>query len=238
MIINNNNNLNNNYANTAFKSKNSKKIVQSLLNNCSGEFKQKATSGHLNNVFFKTDLNNVLRHPEAQIIDQLQYLAARNMHNTLNSGIGQYYIKAPIKENPEILRQKLNEEFKLLPKLTKKQKFYRGIENISDNEYNTFKCYKKGQTVCPDKGYSYITDSLEEASQYNRQRNGILFEIEMPEGSQISELRAILPSKSGFPEFKNEAVVPAGYLYEVLQDPYTDKNGILHIILKSLNTWK
>ncbi len=205
------------------------------------DVKAKCTQGHFDNIFFKTNLNDVLRHPEAQLLDQLQYMHMSFMPNSFYSGIGQYYKKIPIKENPNMLKQKLNEEFKLLPKLAKRQQYYRGIENISDAEYQIFKSYRKGEIVSPDKGYSYMTTSLEEANLYNKGRNRILFEMEFPEGSQISELQAIAPPKtpnSMFGEIKNESVVPAGSLYEVTKNPSIDKDGILHIYLKFLNKWE
>ncbi len=115
------------------------------------------------------------------------------------------------------------------------------MENISDSEYQKFLSYRKVEVVLPDKGYAYITNSAEEANVYNKGRNGILFEIELPEGSQISELQAIMPPRtqgSMFVEIKNESVVPAGALYEVLENPSIDKDGILHVYLKFLNKWE
>lgn len=41
-----------------------------------------------------------------------------------------------------------------------------------------------------------------------------------------------------FGEIKNEAVVPAGSLYEVKENPNIDKDGILHIYLRFLNKWE
>ena len=41
-----------------------------------------------------------------------------------------------------------------------------------------------------------------------------------------------------FGEIKNEAVVPAGALYEVKENPSIDKDGILHVYLKFLNKWE
>lgn len=229
------------YKTPNFKGKlNVKDLALSLTKNIK-DVKAKCTQGHFANIFFKTNLNDILRHPEAQVIDELQYMAMSMMPNFTKSGIGQYYKKIPIKENPNMLKQKLNEEFKLLPKLAKRQQYYRGIENISDAEYQIFKSYRKGEIVSPDKGYSYMTTSLEEANLYNKGRNGILFEMEFPEGSQISELQAIMPPKTPgfmFGEIKNEVVVPAGSLYEVTKNPRVDKDGILHVYLKFLNKWE
>ncbi len=76
---------------------------------------------------------------------------------------------------------------------------------------------------------------------YNKGHNGILFEMEFPEGSQVSELQTIMPPKTPgfmFGEIKNEVVVPAGSLYEVTKNPRVDKDGILHIYLKFLNKWE
>lgn len=217
------------------------KDLVALLSKNIKDVKATCTQGHFDNIFFKTNLNDVLRHPEAQVMDQLQYMAMSRMPNSIKSGIGGYYRKAPIKEDSRILKQKLNEEFKLLPQLTSKRQYYRGIENISNAEYKNFASYRKGDIVSPDKGYSYMTTSLEEAQSYNKGHNGVLFEMEFPEGSQISELKAIMPSKNPnllFGEIKNEAVVPAGSLYEVTQNPNIDKDGILHIYLKFLNKWE
>ncbi len=50
-----------------------------------------------------------------------------------------------------------------------------------------------------------------------------------------------MPPKSQgamFCEIKNEAVVPAGSLYEVLENPNINKDGILHVYLKFLNKWE
>ena len=229
------------YKTPNFQGKLNRKNLSALLTKSAEDVKAKCTQGHFDNIFFKTNLNDTLRHPEAQVIDELQYMAMSMMPNSIQSGIGQYYKKVPIKENPKLLKQKLNEEFKLLPKLTAKQQYYRGIENVSDAEYKLFKSYRKGEIVSPDKGYSYMTTSLEEAKLYNKGHNGILFEMEFPEGSQISELQTIMPLKTPgfmFGEIKNEVVVPAGSLYEVTKNPRVDIDGILHIYLKFLNKWE
>lgn len=228
------------YKTPNFQGRLNKKKLYSLLTKSLEDIKAKCTQGHFDNIFLSTNLNDVLRHPEAQILDELQYMAMCTMPNSIKSGIGQHYKKIPIKENPKILKQKLNEEFKLLPKLTVKQRYYRGIKNVSDAEYKLFKSYRKGEIVSPDKGYAYITTSLEKANLYNKGHNGILFEMEFPEGSQISELQAIISSRTrGFIfEIKDEAVVPAGSLYEVTKNPSIDKDGILHIYLKFLNKWE
>ena len=229
------------YTTLKFKGKADGANLLSLLTKSFENIKSKCTQGHFDNIYFKTNLNDVLRNPDAKIIDELQYMAMSYMPNSIKTGIGQYYRKIPIKENPITMKQQLNDEFTLLPKMAKKQKYYRGIENISDSEYQKFLSYRKGEIVSPDKGYAYITNSIEEANIYNRGRNGILFEIELPIGSQISELQAIMPPKTSgfmFGEIKNEAVVPAGALYEVKENPSIDKDGILHIYLKFLNKWE
>ena len=229
------------YTTPKFKGKADEANLLSLLTKSFEDIKSKCTQGHFDNIYFKTNLNDVLRNSDAQIIDTLQYMAMSYMPNSIKTGIGQYYKKIPIKENPIIMKQRLNDEFKLLPKIAKKQKYYRGIENISDSEYQKFLSYRKGEVVLPDKGYAYITNSAEEANIYNKGRNGILFEMEFPEGSQISELQAIMPPKTQgamFGEIKNESVVPAGSLYEVLENPDIDKDGILHVYLKFLNKWE
>lgn len=227
------------YKTPKFKGKLNEKDLFLLLTKSANDVKAKCTQGHFDNIFYKTNLNDILRHPDAQFIDELQYKAMSLTPNSIKSGIGQFYKKIPIKENPNILKQKLNEEFKLLPKLATRQQYYRGIENISDAEYKIFESYRKGEIVSPDKGYSYMTTSLQEANSYNKGRNGILFEMEFPKGSQISELQAIMPPEtSGFiGGIKNEVVVPAGSLYEVTKNPSIDKDGKLHIYLKFLNKW-
>ena len=229
------------YKTPKFQGKLNEKDLALLLTKNIQDVKAKCTQGHFDNIFFKTNLNDILRHPEAQLIDELQYMAMSMMPNSIKSGLGEYYKKIPIKEKPNILKQKLNEEFKLLPQLTAKQQYYRGIENVSDAEYKLFERYRKGEIVSPDKGYSYMTTSLEEANLYNKGHNGILFEMEFPEGSQVSELQTIMPPKTPgfmFGEIKNEVVVPAGSLYEVTKNPRVDKDGILHIYLKFLNKWE
>ena len=229
------------YKTPKFQGKLNEKDLALLLTKNIQDVKAKCTQGHFDNIFFKTNLNDILRHPESQLIDELQYMAMSMMPNSIKSGLGEYYKKIPIQEKPNILKQKLNEEFKLLPKLTAKQQYYRGIENVSDAEYKLFERYRKGEIVSPDKGYSYMTTSLEEANLYNKGHNGILFEMEFPEGSQVSELQTIMPPKTPgfmFGEIKNEVVVPAGSLYEVTKNPRVDKDGILHIYLKFLNKWE
>ena len=229
------------YKTPNFQGKLNRKFLSTLLTKSAEDVNAKCTQGHFDNIFFKTNLNDILRHPEAQVLDELQYMAMSMMPSSILSGIGQYYKKIPIKENPKILKQKLNEEFKLLPKSTVKRQYYRGIENISDSEYKLFESYRKGEIVSPDKGYSYMTTSFEEANLYNRGHNGILFEMEFPKGSQVSELQAIMPPKTPgfmFGEIKNEVVAPAGSLYEVTRNPRVDKDGILHIYLKFLNKWE
>lgn len=241
MKVNLFNQYSNQIQNPAFKNNKIGSKLLSLMTKDVKEIKSKCTQGHFDNVFFKTNLNDVLRHPEAQIIDELQYMAMSYMPNSAKSGIGQYYKKMPIKENPVILKEKLNAEFRLLPELKKTQQFYRGIENVSEKEYQIFANYRKGEIVTPDKGYAYITRTLDEANLYNKGKNGILFEMEFPKGSQISELQAIMPPKTNgfmFGEIKNEAVVPAGSLYEVTQNSCFDKDGILHVYLRFLNKWK
>lgn len=197
-----------------------------------------ATKGHVENVFFKTNLNARLRHPESAIIDELQYMANQSMANPLKTGIGAYYVKIPLTESPTAMKERLNAEFRLLPGLKKNEKFFRGIEDISDSDYNKFLSYKKGQTVCPDEGYAYMTKNMQEANLYNRKQNGVLFEIEVPEKSQISQLNCAMPSKSMGLEIKRESVVPAGSMYEVTNDSVVDNDGILHVYLKFLNYWK
>ena len=229
------------YKTPKFQGKLNEKDLALLLTKNIQDVKAKCTQGHFDNIFFKTNLNDILRHPESQLIDELQYMAMSMMPNSIKSGLGEYYKKIPIKEKPNILKQKLNEEFKLLPTLTAKQQYYRGIENVSDAEYKLFERYRKGEIVSPDKGYSYMTTSLEEANLYNKGHNGILFEMEFPEGSQVSELQTIMPPKTPgfmFGEIKNEVVVTAGSLYEVTKNPRVDKDGILHIYLKFLNKWE
>ena len=215
-----------------------KKLLVLLLKK-PNELFGKCTKGHLKNTFFETNLNDALRHPETQILDELQYMAANNIaRNSIYTGIVQRYIKTPSKENPNILKQKLNEEFSLLPGLVEKRQYYRGIENISDKEWHNFAGYRKGQVVCPDKGYAFITNFVEDANLYNRGNNGVLFEIECPEGSQISQLKGFVPSRITKLSFKNESVVPAGSLYEVTKDSAKDENGILHVYLRFLNRWE
>ena len=241
MKVNLFNQYNNQIQNPAFKNNKIGSKLLALMTMDVKEIQSKCTQGHFDNIFFKTNLNDVLRHPEAQFWDELQYMAISKMPNSFNGGIGQYYRKIPIKENPNLLKEKLNAEFRLLPELKKTQQFYRGIENVSEKEYQIFANYRKGEIVTPDKGYAYITRTLNDANLYNKGKNGILFEMEFPEGSQISELQAIMPPRtkgSMFCEIKDEAVVPAGSLYEVTQNSCVDKDGILHVHLRFLNKWK
>ena len=80
------------------------------------------------------------------------------------------------------------------------------------------------------------------AVNQNFSQNAVIFEIECPEKSRISELNTILPPSPTSPEWpmpriKEEAVTPAGSVYEVTKDSELDKEGIIHVFIKYLNRW-
>lgn len=206
-----------------------------------------ATKGHLNNEFYKTNLNDSLRNPTSAYMDAMEYLAIQTatVHN-----FGVEYLpralrhtKEVLKENPVVLKERLNKEFETLKPTKEKLNLFRGIANISDKEYETFKNYKKGSIQVPDKGFSYMSRYLEEAQSYavgpSCRGKGIIFEIEIPPKSRISELEGVLsPSQASIDwRVKHEIVTPAGSYYEVVKDSEMDKDGVLHVFLKYLNRW-
>ena len=220
-----------------------------------GKSRTPATKGHYNNVYYKTNINEFLRHPETAMIDACSYLAMQNVNNFgHNSNLwnivagkfGKNEIKEVITENPIKLKNILNKEFETLEPINEAIRLFRGISGITDQEYQAFKSYKKGTIQIPDKGFAYMTRNFDIAKNYvveqNFANNAVIFEVDIPEKSRISELNGILPPSRTSPEWprprmKAEAVTPAGAEYEVTKDSELDKNGILHVFIKYLNRW-
>ena len=73
------------YTTPKFKAKAEGANLLSLLTKSFGEIKSKCTQGHFDNIYFKTNLNDVLRNPDAQIVDQLQYMAMSYMPNSVKN---------------------------------------------------------------------------------------------------------------------------------------------------------
>lgn len=213
------------------------------------------TKSHFDNMFYKTNINDLLRHPESAIYSTLDYMNYSAMQNQSVHGLSDMTkmllprnanIKDQIKEDPIALKNKYNKEFESLKPTEEKIDLYRGISGISDSEYERFKSYKKHTIQVPDVGYSYMSRDINEAKNYAvgplTKGNSVLFEIEIPPKSRISELEGILPPSPTSPEWpyprvKHEITVPAGSYYEVVKDSQVDEKGVLHVFLKYLDRW-
>ena len=202
--------------------------------------KECVTKGHIQNIYYDSNLNDMLRDPQAALLD---VLAMNNAPSIYNNFIQRRILnKDVVLESPEKMKTRLNSEFNLLKPTNKAMKMYRGVSQLSDKIYSQFKSFKKGDVVIPDKGFAYLTKDQNIALEYAKlfgNQNSVVLNIEIPKHSKISELKAIVPSsKQNFlPLFKDEAVVPAESQYEVIKDSYIDKDGILQVFLKYVNKW-
>ena len=200
------------------------------------------TKGHLQNIYYDSNLNDMLRNPQAALVDAVSMF---NLHSTNKSLFTPTLTlrKDIISESPQRMKIRLNSEFKLLKPTGKVIDLYRGLSELPDELYQKFISYKKGEIVVPDKGFSYLTNSkstaLGYAKWYDTCTTPVILNIEIPKGSQVSQLKAIVPRTkyNPFPSIVDETVVPAESQYEVVADSFVDANGVLQVFLKYLNKW-
>lgn len=200
------------------------------------------TKGHLQNVYYDFNLNDMLRNSKAALLDSMSMLNVHSIgHNLFTPTLT--LRKDVISESPQRMKTRLNSEFKILKPTRKAMTLYRGLSQLPDEIYQKFLSYKKGAIVIPDKGFAYLTDkkstALGYAKRYDTCTTPVILNVEIPKGSQMSQLNAIVPRTKNniLPSIIDEKVVPAESQYEVIKDSFIDKDGVLQVFLKYLNKW-
>lgn len=136
----------------------------------------------------------------------------------------------PIKKYDEYifdLIKELDNEFKKLPPLEDDFVFYRGrgrhgIVKRFDKDFDIIEAAKAGDTIVPDKGYSYGAFKKELAECWARSVNdNMMMEIHVPKGAKVSRNL----------EHGGEVVFPRGAQYKLISKE-KDKNGILNVVLE------
>ena len=199
------------------------------------------TPGHFQNTPFDTNLNNYLRYNENTVlVDELNNLALMNQQGFW--GGKNYYSKEHIEKNKvEEVKKQLNKEFEQLPPLEKSKSFYRGLVDVSDENFKKFEQMKVGETVIPDKGFAYVTPLKETAATYTQPPKGstgtnrVLLEYILPKGYKVSETGKMgIAMSRGIPQVKfDEAMLPAGCAGELISK-VRDKDGLLKLTIKML----
>ena len=190
-------------------------------------FKRFTTYGHIQNIPYATSLNAELRNP--QIANLIR----------INSSIDNITTFIPrqkvhLKGNANDIKKRLNAEFEHLYPTLFPRTGYRGVQGLTKEQYQKVLALKRGDVV-QDAGFAYFSKYKDVATDFSNGLNPILVKCKIPFWSKISRLLTFIPqSQNGLIVFKKgEFLFPAGSRFEVLKN-YTDKNGIVKLVLKYL----
>lgn len=189
------------------------------------------TTGHAQNIPFSTTLNSELRCSEQ--INMIRI--TQNIKNEYKHLIVQdHFSNKILTEDTSVIRNKLNTEFNnLLPTLFPHTR-YRGINNLSDKDYNIVLNLKKGDIV-QDMGFGYFSNNKNIAMDFAEGNRPIFIKCKIPIWSRVSRMiLPILQFQEGIFQIKSgETMTPAGSYFKVLKNKI-DKKGVVNLVIKYL----
>ncbi len=195
-------------------------------------FKNFMTLGHIRNVPSGTTLNTELRHPEHAMAIRLDADRRRQLSSKFT---GLQAREIPLTEDANVVRDRLNAEFKdLMPTLLPKTR-YRGVDGLSEDAYAKVLALKKGDIV-EDAGFAYFSKHKKVAQSFSNGVKPVFIECKIPFWSKVSRMLTAVASftPNGFMQIKEgETLLPAGSKFKVLQNKL-DKKGVVRLVLKYL----
>lgn len=190
-------------------------------------FRKIITSGHFQNIPYATTLNAELRNPENATVIRLNSMAEQWLNFQGPKNI-------LLKENADIVKNRLNAEFNnLFPTLCPKTG-YRGIYGLSTEQYQKVLNLKNGDIV-QDAGFAYFSKYKNVAKDFADGINSVLITCKIPFLSKVSRMFGFIPQyQNGSLVFKKgEFLFPAGSKFKVLKN-HINKKGCINLVLKYL----
>lgn len=187
------------------------------------------TSGHLQNIPYSTTLNEELRNPELASLTRLNASMIKD-----NYLFAPAHRQTPLTEDATVVRNRLNKEFEgLFPTLFKKTR-YRGVSNLTNEQYKLVKNLKPSDIV-KDEGFAYFSKNKSTAKYFAQNGNSVMVECKIPFWSKVSRmLGAVIQfQERAFVIKSGETMLPAGSSFKVLKNSI-DKNGIVKLVIKYL----